>query len=171
MCRAREIWWIMPEYFLFPNISRMLKNSDDRDEALLNLCGVARCSQGFQPNFSASRLAQIQKGLILKGLWLRFGRSGVRLSRRGWPARLKPPWKRPRGATITAYPSLSATCQLVDGSSGASARICRSGFILMRMLRQSPLSGVDLRVWPSMGLTTQARFPSSPSNCPSVQPA
>jgi len=78
--------------------------------ASLNLSKATRREVGLEALRAASNAAQIQKGLILKGLWLRFGRSGVRLSRRGWPARLKPPWKRPRGATITAYPSLSATC-------------------------------------------------------------
>ncbi len=67
--------------------------------AIFNLSEATRGEVGLEALRAASNAAQIQKCLTLNGLWLRIGRSGVRLSRRGFqPSRHKPPWKRPRGA-------------------------------------------------------------------------
>ena len=51
---------------------------------ILNLSKATRREVGLEALRAASNAAQIQKSLTLKGLWLRIGRSGVRLSRRGF---------------------------------------------------------------------------------------
>jgi hypothetical protein len=79
--------------------------------AILDPSEATRGKVGLEALQAASNAAQTQKCLTLKGLWLRIGRSGVSLNQRGFqPSRFKPPWKRPRGATITRHWSFSAPC-------------------------------------------------------------
>ncbi len=53
--------------------------------AILNLGEATRREVGLEALRAASNAAQIQNCLTLTGLWLRIGRSGVRLSRWGLP--------------------------------------------------------------------------------------
>ncbi len=52
--------------------------------ANLNLSEATRRGVGLEALRAASNAAQIQKCLTRKGLWLRIGRSGVRLSQPGF---------------------------------------------------------------------------------------
>jgi hypothetical protein len=79
--------------------------------AILDLSEATRGEVGLEALRAASNAAQIQQCLTLQGLCLRIGRSGVRLSQRGFqPSGLKPPWNRPCAATITGHRSFSAPC-------------------------------------------------------------
>ncbi len=51
---------------------------------ILNLSEPTRREVGLEAQRATSNAAQTQNCLTLKGLWLRIGRSGVRLSQRGW---------------------------------------------------------------------------------------
>ncbi len=55
--------------------------------ANLNLSEATRGGVGLEALRAASNAAQIQKYLTHKGLWLRIGRSGVRLSQPGFQPR------------------------------------------------------------------------------------